>query len=458
MILARRQFLSGSAALVAASAVRAQTALVTPEQFGAVGDLRGDSGTDDTAAFRAMAAHLNATGGRALVSRRHRITGGFALYAGALEFTDDALVRNTTRDPRRVWPNTCLFVGTYFGVEGPTGLNGEPQVAIFPIAEGADRFRVARGRMPAGFAPGALVYLKDGRKVPGARYDFRMAAHVATIAAIDGDTVILREPTPLSIGGSAGHPPTSLTPSDALPIAAGLAVPAPVTRLARGVRVINGAFESAQLAPGRSQTVHVACHDCELDFRWLSGSNCLGINPCSDSAIAVRDAEFTNVLYELAYFHARVRGGTIRGARIGTQAAGGVPPVSITEYGHSVDLGLFYDTDRPAPGDADRPTVAIATPFTSIETCRVANAGPVGVAIGPLAGGTRIGALAVAGAARVGVRIDADAVAIGSLAVGGMRKGARLPLVIGAGAGRDVRIDRQALPPGLTAVDQRPRH
>lgn len=460
MKLARRQFLAAGAALAAAGAARAQSGAVTPEQFGAVGDLDADAGTDDTAAFRRMAEYLSATGARARVTRRHRVTGGFALFAGTLEFADGALVRNTTRDERRVWPNTCLFVGTWFGVTAPSGLNARPQHAILPLAAGAERARFAGGRVPPGFAPGALVYFKDGRRYPGARHDLRIASHVSEIAAVERDAIVMRHPTPLAIGGTRDRYATALTPGDGLPLAPGLGVPAPRTRLARGVRIVNGAFESAQSAPGKSQTVHVACHDCDLDFRWLKGSDCLGINPCSDSRIAVRDAEFTSTLYELAYFHARVRGEVVRGRRAAGGKARGVAPVAITEYGHSVDLGLVDVTDAPVRGGRARPTVAIAAPLTAIGTLRVTDAAGVAVAIGAggtRAEGTRIGTVAIDGAGQVGVRIESDAVEIGRAEVAGLRARRGVPVLLGRGAGPAVLIAEARFAPGQALRDLRPR-
>ena len=457
MKLARRSFLAAGAAAAAAPAIlRAQSSAVTPEQFGAVGDLRGDAGTDDTAAFRRMAAHLDATGATARITRRYRLTGGFALHAGTLEFSDGALVRNTSRGGG-VWRDTCLFVGTVFGggPRVPGGINSLPEHALLPVPAGSDRMRFAAGRVPRGFAPGALVYLKDGRRYPAAGQDFRIASHVAEIVAVDGDGAVLRHPTPLALGGGA----TAMAfPPQGIPLDARWGVPSLAARLARGVRIVNGAFESAQAAPGMSQTVHVACHECDLDFAWLAGSNCLGINPCSDSRIAVREAEFTDGLYELAMFHARVSGAVVRGRRVGRERSRNVPPVAISEYGHSVRLGMVEVTDRPAPGDASRPTVAIATPLTTIETLRVANAGGVAVAIGAggtRAEGTRIGSLEIAGAERLGVNIDTDDVEIGALSVAGLRGRGAVPLRLAKGAGRRVRVGTTRFAPGQAALDLR---
>lgn len=457
MITTRRSFLAGGAALAAAPAIlRAQTAVVTPEQFGAAGDLRGDGGTDDTPAFRRMAAYLDATGATARITRRHRLNGAFALHAGALEFADGALVRNTSRG-RGIWRDTCLFVGTVFG-GGPTtagGINSLPELAVLPLAAGSDRLRFADGRVPPGFAPGTLVYVKDGRRYPGAGMDFRVASHVSEVVAVDRDAVILRHPAPRAVGGGA----TAITiPRRGIALDPRFGVPAQSGRLARGVRIVNGAFESAQTAPAQAQTVHVACHASDLDFRWLAGSACLGINPCSDSRIAVRDAEFTDVLYELAMFHARVRGETIRGRRVGRENARGVSPVTISEYGHSVDLGLVEVTDAPGPGDANRPTVSIVTPLTRIDTLRVANAGPVAVLIGAAgtrAEGTRIGSLEIAGGMRFGVWVESDDVEIGALSVAGLRADGAVPVRIGREVGRNLRIGATRFAPGQAVQDQR---
>ena len=456
MQLDRRLFLAGGAALAAAPAiVRAQGA-VTPEQFGAVGDLRGEGGTDDTAAFRRMAAHLDATGATARITRRHRLTGGFALHAGTLEFADGALVRNTSRGGGH-WRDTCLFVGTVFGggPETTGGINSLPAHAVLPIAAGNDRVRFEAGRTPAGFVRGGLIYLKDGRRYPGARMDFRVASHVSEIVAVERDAVVLRHPTPLAIGGNA----TAITiPAGGIALDPRFGVPTRTARLARGVRIVNGAFESAQTTPGQCQTVHVACHDSDLDFAWLAGSNCFGINPCSDSSISVRDGEFTDVLYELAMFHARVDGAVIRGRRVGRAKSRSVPPVAISEYGHSVNLGLVEVTDAPQPGDPSRPTVAVLTPLTTIDTLRVANAGPMAVMIGAggtRAEGTRIGSLEVAGGERVGVHVDSDGVDIAALSVAGLRASAAVPLRLGPGAGRNVRIGSTRFTPGQALLELR---
>jgi hypothetical protein len=455
MELHRRHFLAGSAAFAAASRVRAQAPVATPEQFGAVGDLDGDAGTDDTLAFRRLGDWLSRTGGRALVTRRHRITAGFALFGGTLSFSDTALIRNTTATPRRFWDGTCLFAGTYFGMgPGPGSLNGEPQIAIEPMDADADRFRL-RGSPPPRFAPGAIVYLKDGSRLPNVAFDFRRAAHVARIAAVEAGTVILREPTPVAIGGAPGAPPTALVASDAMPLHPGLGVPAPVCRMARGVTIENGAFESAADAVGRSQTVHIACADSAFDFRWLAGSNCLGINPCSDSAIAVRDATFSSVLYELAYFHARVSGSLVRGRRVARGAAGGVSPVAITEYGHSVAIDRLDVTDLALPGDSGRPTVTIATPLTTIEECRVTGASAAAVAVSAVARGTRIGSLEIDGGRGNGAVVAADAVSIGRARISRRTNGA--PILLTEEAGPGVRLGTLDLAPGEHVRDVRRR-
>jgi hypothetical protein len=63
----RRQFLAGAAAsaLVPAAATAASADVVTPEMFGA----KGDGRTNDTKAFAAMSAHVNARGGGTIVLR-----------------------------------------------------------------------------------------------------------------------------------------------------------------------------------------------------------------------------------------------------------------------------------------------------------------------------------------------------------------------------------------------------
>ncbi|MGN6496834.1 MAG: hypothetical protein ACTHK5_05760 [Tsuneonella sp.] len=455
MILHRRQFLAGGAALWAASGARGQVPVATPEQFGAVGDLDGNRGTDDTLAFRRLGHWLSSTGGRALVTRRHRITVGFTLFGGTLSFADTGLIRNTIVRPRAPWDGTCLFAGTYFGVTGPGSLNGEAPLAIEPMAAGADRFRVRGGAVPPRFAVGALVYLKDGRRIPGAAHDFRLAAHIARIAAVDGDTVVLREPSPVAIGGGANALATALVASDALPLHPALGVPAPYTRMARGVRIENGAFESAANEVGKSQTVHIACADSAFDFRWLAGSACLGINPCSDTAITVRDAEFSSVLYELAYFHARVSGSAVRGRRIARGPAGGVPPVSITEYGHSVAIDQVDVTDLAVPGDHGRPTIAIATPLTTLGECRVAGASGAAASITAAAVGTRIGSLDIDGGRGNGLIVGADHVSIERARISARSNG--VPVLLTAEAGADVRLGTLDLAPGESVRDLRRR-
>jgi hypothetical protein len=69
MTINRRELLlgvAGTCALSASARGRAQIAAITPEHFGA----RGDGVTDDTAAFAAMAAFVNARGGGEIVLRR----------------------------------------------------------------------------------------------------------------------------------------------------------------------------------------------------------------------------------------------------------------------------------------------------------------------------------------------------------------------------------------------------
>jgi hypothetical protein len=63
----RREFVAGAAAagLLPAAAARAQSAAVTPEQFGA----KGDGRTNDTDAFAALSAAVNASGGGTIVLR-----------------------------------------------------------------------------------------------------------------------------------------------------------------------------------------------------------------------------------------------------------------------------------------------------------------------------------------------------------------------------------------------------
>lgn len=454
MDLNRRHFLAGAVALTAAGRLSAQGSVATPEQFGAVGDLDGDSGTDDTLAFRRLGAWLSSTGGVARVTRRHRITGGFALFAGTLGFGDEALIRNTNTRPRAFWDATCLFAGTYFGVgPGPGSLNGELTVPIDPVAGGADRFRVRGSSAPPRFAPGAIVYLKDGNRIPGAAFDFRLAGHVARIAAVEGRTVILREPSPVALGGASGPPATALVASDAMPLHPGLGVPAPFTRLARGVRIENAAFESAADSPGKSQVVHIACADSAFDFRWLAGAGCLGINPCSDTTIDLHDAAFSDVLFELAYFHARVRGSIVRGRRVPRGAGGGVAPVSITEYGHSVQIDRLEVADLAVPGDSGRPTVAIATPLTAIGDCRVTNASAGSLAISHAASGTRIGSLAIDGGRGNGLIVGADHVSIERARISARSNG--VPVLLTAQAGADVRLGTLDLAPGETVRDLR---
>ena len=67
MASTRRQFLAGAAAtsLAPAAASAAPGETVTPEMFGA----KGDGRTNDTRAFAAMSAHVNARGGGTIVLR-----------------------------------------------------------------------------------------------------------------------------------------------------------------------------------------------------------------------------------------------------------------------------------------------------------------------------------------------------------------------------------------------------
>jgi hypothetical protein len=351
-----------------------------------------------------------------------------------------------------------VFIGTYFGLRGMASINAEPELAVLPLGPGADRFTFAAHSLPPQFQPGALVYLKDGRRYAGTSLDFRIASHVSTIAAVEGATVIFANPTPLAIGGDAEKPPTVLTPSDALAIEPAWGVPSRTTKIARGVRILNGAFESAETEPGRSQTVHVACHDCDLDFRWLAGSNCIGINPCSDTTIAVRDAQFTNNLFELACFHARVHSSRIGGRRDLSSETRGLPAVSVGEYGHSVQIDHVEVIDAWTPEFVPRPSIGIFSPLTNMDDVTVRGSSWAAVAIGAKgsrAQGSRIGRLAIEGTARIGLYVDAGYIRVDEVTIDAATGSVEVPIRIGKTAGP--RIDIRKLPPGVRIVDERQR-
>ncbi|MDE2561270.1 MAG: hypothetical protein KGL48_03390 [Sphingomonadales bacterium] len=451
-----RRRVVGMAAASLALATRARGAIAaqaaTPEDFGAVSDLDGDNGTDNTAAFLALARFINATGGLARIGGRYRITRGFPIFAGTWEFADKALVRNTTRDGKGFWTNTCVFIGTYFGY-GPRdfGLTMEPAYPVLPLAAGAARVRFAQPADAGHFPAGSLIFLTDANTYPGPggrQTLFARSSHGSRVIANPGDgSLTLRDPLPLAIAAKGAVLPEARTDAGTVPIASLDGVPGNMARIARGVTIVNGAFESA--AMGRSQAVHVACVDSNLDFRWVSGYECLGLNPVMDSTISVRDAGYSATLFELAYDHFRVKAPVLFGRRVGQVPANLVPIIAVSEWGHSVAIGSIDVSDYAVPGDYPfRVAISVLTPMTSIQAAIVRGAQYAALNIGALgtrANGSRVGVLKVvgygsrAGAPGAAIVIDADDVKVSSLDVSGLARGG-VAARFSADSGRNVSI------------------
>lgn len=359
--------------------------VATPEDFGAVGDLQGDAGTDNTEAFRRIGAWLDATGGRLVLNGRYRISGGFAVHRGTMEFIGDAIIRNTTIDRTDYWKNTCIFIGTYFGY-GPanSGINTEAGYNILDIGAGESSVRFENAADAKHFQPGAMFYTTDSnfyRNDKGPNSPFAKASHASVVVANSGaGTITLKDSAPFAITSNAGVRPQARTDAGGFSLP-GRGVPGTVPRLAKKVTIINGAFESAN-ARG-SQVVHIACHDCDLDFRWISGRDCVGANPVTDSRIAIRNAVFTDKLFELAYHHHRVEVPEVRGKRTGSIACATVAIVAVSEYGNGVTIGDIDIADYHVAGDYKfRTAIYLSSPLVKIRTVKIAGVQYCGLAIG----------------------------------------------------------------------------
>ncbi|MDE2561269.1 MAG: hypothetical protein KGL48_03385 [Sphingomonadales bacterium] len=389
--------------------------LPTPEDFGAVADLDGNLGTDNTAAFLALAEHINATGGHVVISGRYRITRGFPMFAGTWEFTGDSVIRNTTIDNVRIWNNTCVFIGTYFGYGvGMTGMNDEATRAILPMAEGSNVVEFADHADAAYYPIGTKVFLRDANFYPSVAgpSSFNKASHGSTVEICDAANgkLYLRDAAPDAITANGATNPTLVGNLGQVAPSGMPGVPDGVPRLALGVKLINAAFESANEA--WSQPVHLSCADSNLEFRRIRGKAGLAGNPVMDTTLILHDGQVSNNAAEIAYYHYRVEIPLCRARRIlsTVPSMDGVGFFVVSEYGHSVTCGVIDLDDVPVAGDnAYRPTVSILTPYVTIDTLTVRNAGYCAINIGTQgtrAEGTRIKSATVLSCAGNAAAID----------------------------------------------------
>lgn len=387
-----------------------------PEDFGAVPDLNGNGGTDNTAAFQALASYINANGGNVILRGKYRITQGFPILRGTWEFIGDAVIRNTVNDNVNYWNNTCVFIGTYFGYGAANnGINTETGYDINPIAAGATQVSFVTASQAAVFPVGSLFFTTDANfytVTGGGNSPFPKASHASVVVAITANGAT-KPQARTDAGGFVASDP---------------GVPAGPAKFAKRVHIINGAFESANSA--NSQVVHFAGYECKLDFRWISGKDCVGANPVVDSQIWIRNAEYCNTLFELAYHHHRVDVPVLRGKRIGATASSTVAIVAISEYGNSVTIGDIDISDYRVAGDyAFRTSVYVVAPLTEIRSALIRSAQYCGLAIGSngqrgeLSRVGRVAILGCSGTTAFGgaygraVQIDADKVDIGTIEV-----------------------------------------
>ena len=364
---------------------QAGVTVAKPEDFGAVADLHGDSGTDNTSAFRRIGAWLDATGGRVMVGGRYRITAGFAVHRGTMEFTGNGLIRNTTKDDDNYWSNTCVFFGTYFGYSpNNKGINTEIGYDIKDLPAGGVRVVFVNARDAINFPVGTLFYTTDANFYTNSgkiSSPFPKASHASVVVSNIGDgAILLRDPAPFAITSRGAISPQARTDKGGFALS-NLGIPAITPRIAKNLMVVNGAFESANYNNG--QVIHIACHNSWLDFRWISGKDCVGANPVTDSFIQIRGSNYANTMFELAYHHHRVRVPLLRGNRIGSFPSSTVTIVAISEYGNSVTINEIDISDLHAQGDyVFRTAVSLNTPLTTLYSVTIKGAQFCGLAIG----------------------------------------------------------------------------
>jgi hypothetical protein len=167
----------------------------------------------------------------------------------------------------------------------------------------------------------------------------------------------------------------------------------------------------------------------------------------TDSRVQIRNSEYSNTLFELAYHHHRVDVPVLRGKRIGTTACSTVSVVAVTEYGNAVTISDIDCSDYRASGDyAFRTSVNVATPLTEIKSAIIRGAQLCGLVIGSngqRGNLTRIGRVVVLGCSGTtafggafgrAVQVDADQVDIGTIEVENLESaGAAVNLLSTAG-------------------------
>lgn len=265
------------------------------------------------------------------------------------------------------------------------------------------------------FTVGAEIFILGGEYQPSST-DYYKASHATIVKEIDGNRVYLRDKLPLAlVTGDAGSP-TARKLSTNLTRINMQGVPAEAL-LAKGVRFINAAFESAE--PELSQVVHMACWDCDLDFRYLKGGALMGANPCVDTRLSLKHGEYGQRAYELAYHHHRVNT-TFWRARRFYQSETPRPPFAIGEWGSNSRIGYLDIEDEDWAGDTGNSNLYLLSPGLYIESAQITGSQGAGVAIGvngSWATGTTINNLRINSPATNGLVVDCPDVTIGNLVI-----------------------------------------
>lgn len=393
----------------------------------------GDGITDDLAGYTAMCNYCSDTGDTVTVKSadvKYTVSRGPALYSGFLSFESNAVISNTANDNTNFWNNTALFVGSYFGYDADHGINGETPYQISDVGI-SDKYITLETLSDAdNFSVGDVIYLKDANNYGST--DFAINSHVTEVLAIDGAVITMRDSTPVAItSDGATKPDVRIATNSIVPPSNIIGIPQ-VARLARNVGIINGQFES--VADTYSQVVHVACHDSELDFKYVKGSQLFGINPCSYTKINLRNGLYQLRAFELAYHHSYVSVDYFKASRFSLPKDGTAsePAFSISEYGNNFTFLTIDIDDEDWLDDDDNACVSFTAPINIGQTIKTNGSQNTSVSIGANSErceGTIIDQIVINGSSNNGLSLDSHGVTIKTLNVDGLPSTGRAAVV-----------------------------
>jgi hypothetical protein len=370
-------------------------------------DFGGIPEGDSTSAWIAAANWLNATSGTLTIpSGRALVTSAPAIYNGTVIHEDGGIIVNTANDSTNFWNNTCVFYGSYFGID--SGVLLETSYSIQNAAAGDNVINFTTSSESSDFSIGDIVFAHGASKYAGT--DFFTASFVSIVTVVGTGFIQVRDPV-MSALLANGASATLYKQSGTL---ANTETGKPAfQKMAQGVRVINGQYESQSKT--FSQVVHISAIDCDFEISYAKGRDVFGINPCAHTKIDILDCQYYRRGLELAYFHYKVISDFIKvtQATEATDTTQSITPFSTAEFGEGCSFGIIDISASKTLSDVNNACFAPTTPRHTVE--KLITSGGTGLGASFTAGRATdivVNIAEIKSAATNGIRVSADRVTI----------------------------------------------